>query len=78
MNSRIEPRFVNSQRRIHQQSVAIETLDVVAFVRAAVAPDVRRRPRASRAPRHVPVTARPSGVVLKYVAPAVVTWNAPH
>ena len=26
----------------------------------------------------VPVTARPSGVVLKYVAPAVVMWNAPH
>ena len=26
----------------------------------------------------VPVTARPSGVVLKYVRPAVVMWNAPH
>ena len=26
----------------------------------------------------VPVTARPSGVVLKYVWPAVVMWNAPH
>ena len=26
----------------------------------------------------VPVTARPSGVVLKYVLPAVVMWNAPH
>ena len=25
----------------------------------------------------VPVTARPSGVVLKYVAPAVEMWNAP-
>jgi hypothetical protein len=28
--------------------------------------------------RSVPVTARPSGVVLKYVLPAVVMWNAPH
>src|SRR5204863_517508 len=26
----------------------------------------------------VPVTARPSGVVLKYVAPPVEMWNAPH
>ena len=25
----------------------------------------------------VPVTARPSGVVLKYVTPAVLMWNAP-
>ncbi len=25
----------------------------------------------------VPVTARPSGVVLKYVMPAVEMWNAP-
>ena len=26
----------------------------------------------------VPVTARPSGVVLKYVLPPDETWNAPH
>ena len=26
----------------------------------------------------VPVTARPSGVVLKYSWPAVEMWNAPH
>ena len=26
----------------------------------------------------VPVTARPSGVVLKYVRPALRMWNAPH
>ena len=26
----------------------------------------------------VPVTARPSGVVLKYVLPALEMWNAPH
>jgi len=26
----------------------------------------------------VPVTARPSGVVLKYVLPAERMWNAPH
>ncbi len=26
----------------------------------------------------VPVTARPSGVVLKYVLPAVEMWKAPH
>ena len=26
----------------------------------------------------VPVTARPSGVVLKYVLPALETWKAPH
>ena len=26
----------------------------------------------------VPVTARPSGVVLKYVRPAVRMWKAPH
>src|SRR3954469_9011102 len=28
--------------------------------------------------RSVPVTARPSGVVLKYARPADRTWNAPH
>ena len=28
--------------------------------------------------RRVPVTARPSGVVLKYTLPAVRIWNAPH
>jgi hypothetical protein len=26
----------------------------------------------------VPVTARPSGVVLKYALPPLRTWNAPH
>ena len=36
----IEPGLVDSQRRVREQAVAIEPLDVVALVRAAVAPDV--------------------------------------
>ena len=36
----VEPRFVDFQRRIGQEAVAVETLDVVAFVGAAVAPNV--------------------------------------
>ena len=36
----IQPRLVDAQRGIGQQAVAIEALDVVAFERAAVAPDV--------------------------------------
>ena len=37
---RVEPRLVDAQIRIGEQPVAIEALDVVALVRAAVAPDV--------------------------------------
>ena len=36
----VEPRLVDPQVRVDQQSVAVEALDVVALVRAAVAPDV--------------------------------------
>ena len=36
----IEPWFVNAQLWVGKQAVAIEALDVVALVRAAVAPDV--------------------------------------
>ena len=36
----VEPRFVDFQRRIGQEAVTVETLDVVAFVGAAVAPDI--------------------------------------
>ncbi len=36
----IEPRLVDAQARIHEQAVPIEALDVVAFERAAVAPDI--------------------------------------
>ena len=36
----IQPRFVNFQLGIGQQTIAVETLDIVAFVSAAVAPDV--------------------------------------
>ena len=36
----VEPRFVDFQRGIGQEAVAVETLDVVAFVGAAVAPDI--------------------------------------
>ena len=36
---RIQPGLVDPQRRIGQQTVPIETLDVVALVRGAVAPD---------------------------------------
>ena len=36
----IEPRLVDAQRRVGEQAVAIEPLDVVALERAAVAPDV--------------------------------------
>ena len=40
MNVGVEPRLVDAQVRIREQAVAIEALDVVALVRAAVAPDV--------------------------------------
>ena len=36
----VKPRFVDFQRGIGQETVAVETLDVVAFIGAAVAPDV--------------------------------------
>ena len=36
----VEPRLVDPQLRVDQQAVAVETLDVVALVGAAVAPDV--------------------------------------
>ncbi len=36
----IEPGLVDAQRRVGQQAVAVEPLDVVALERAAVAPDV--------------------------------------
>ena len=36
----VEPRLVDAQVGVHQQAVAIETLDVVALVGAAVAPHV--------------------------------------
>ena len=37
---RIEPRLVDAQLRVGEQSIAIETLDIIALVRAAIAPDV--------------------------------------
>ena len=37
---RVEPRLVDSQVRVSQQAVAVEALDVVALVGAAVAPDL--------------------------------------
>jgi hypothetical protein len=40
MNCLVEPRLVDLQVRIGQQAVAIEPLDVVALVRAAVGEDV--------------------------------------
>ena len=36
----VEPRLVDPQRRVDEQPVAVEALDVVALVGAAVAPDV--------------------------------------
>src|SRR5690606_14093253 len=36
----IEPRLVNSQVRVHQEAVPVETLDVVPLVGAAVTPNV--------------------------------------
>ena len=36
----VEPRLVDAQLRVDQQAVAVEALDVVALVGAAVAPDV--------------------------------------
>ena len=36
----VEPGLVDAQRRVGQQAVAVEALDVVAFESAAVAPDV--------------------------------------
>ncbi len=40
MNCCVEPRLVDAQVRIGEETVAIEALDVVALERAAVAPDV--------------------------------------
>ena len=37
---RVEPRLVDAERRVREQAVAEEPLDVVALVRRAVAPDV--------------------------------------
>ena len=50
----VQPRLVDLQPRVDEQAVAVEPLDVVALVGAAVAPDVdvvllhRRRPASSR------------------------------
>ena len=60
----VEPRLVDAQRRVREQAVAVEALDVVALVGRAVAEDVDAV-LAHRAHERVPVTARPSGVVLK-------------
>ena len=65
----IEPRLVDPQRRVDEQPVAVEALDVVALVRAAVAPDVDavvvHRPHEERAghgpPERRRVEVRPAG-----------------
>jgi hypothetical protein len=74
----IEPGLVDLEVRVGQDAVAIEALDVVALVGAAVAEDVHvvfahgandggGGDRAARA-----------GVVLKYFLPPLDRWKAPH
>ena len=41
-------------------------------------PQIETRSSSIARTSNVPVTARPSGVVLKYVWPAERMWNAPH
>jgi hypothetical protein len=60
----IQPRFVNLQFGVGQQAITIETFDIVSFIGAAVTPDVTPSSFMA-ATSMVPVTARPSGVVLK-------------
>ena len=65
----VEPRLVDPQRRVDEQAVAVEALDVVALVGAAVAPDVDavvvHRPHEQRAgdgpPERRGVEVRPAG-----------------
>ena len=68
-NCVVEPRLVDPQGRVDQQPVAVEALDVVALVGAAVAPDVDavvvHRPHQQRAgdgaPERRGVEVRPAG-----------------
>ena len=65
----VEPRLVDPQRRVDEQAVAVEALDVVALVGGAVAPDVDavvvHRPHEQRAgdgpPERRRVEVRPAG-----------------
>ena len=61
---RVEPRLVDAQVRVGQQPVPVEPLDVVALERRAV-PQIWTSSSSIARTSSVPVTARPSGVVLK-------------
>jgi len=63
-------RLVDAQARIGEQAVAIEAFDVVALD-VLPSPQMLTSSSRIRDDEHLPVTARPSGVVLKYVAPPV-------
>ena len=60
----VQPWFVNAKAGVREQPVSIEPLDVIAFERAAITPDVDASSFIAPT-RIVPVTARPIGVVLK-------------
>jgi len=60
----VEPGLVDPQARIGQQAVTVEPLDIVAFVGRAIA-QMLTPSSFMAATSIVPVTARPSGVVLK-------------
>lgn len=60
----IQPRLVDLQLGVGQQAITIETFDIVAFIGATV-PQMFTPSSFMAATSIVPVTARPSGVVLK-------------
>jgi hypothetical protein len=74
---RVEPGLVDLQAGVDEHAVAVEALDVVALVGGAVAEDVHVVAAHGRTIAVV-VTARPSGVVLKYFLPPLLRWKAPH
>ena len=77
-NVAIEPRLVDRERRVDEDAVAVEALDVVPLVRAAVAEDVHAvlAHRADdRGRRHRAAERRRVEVL---ACPPVERWNAPH
>jgi hypothetical protein len=62
--SGVEPGFVDLEVGIDEQAVAVEALDIVAF-EVEPSPQMWTSSSFMAATSMVPVTARPSGVVLK-------------
>ncbi|XPE40172.1 hypothetical protein ACNKHK_20515 [Shigella flexneri] len=56
----IQPWFINLQFGVGQQTVTIETFNIVTFIGATVTPDITPSSFMA-ATSMVPVTARPSG-----------------